>query len=339
MLSVGAEPLLCVRVTNMTPEQAGEQVQYFNGAVDTPMGAMRARNGRAKPYGIRLWQIGNERAGGEYEERLPLFCRAMRAADPTIKLLSSYPTEGVLRGAGDLLDYVCPHHYGCADLPAMEADLNRIRALIAANAPGQKIHVGVTEWNTTAGDAGPRRAMLWTLENALACSRYHNLMHRNADLIEIANRSNLTNSFCSGIIQTDNHRLYKTPTYFAQELYATLAGTLPLTLRSDLPPEIGPDISATLSSDGKSITLFAVNSGDRSVSRPLDLSAFGTTGQSVEVWTLADSQRAGEPDVSNGFDHPDRIAPVRSAFHAATPHFTYEFPPYSLTVLWWKVGK
>ena len=63
---------------------------------------------------------------------------------------------------------------------------------------GRKIRVGVTEWNTSAGDWGPGRAKLWTLENALACSRYHNLMHRNADLIEIANRSNLTNSFCSG---------------------------------------------------------------------------------------------------------------------------------------------
>ena len=63
--------------------------------------------------------------------------------------------------------------------------------------------------------------MLWTLENALWCSRYHNLMQRHADLVTIANRSNLINSFCSGIIQTDNHRLYKTPTYYAQQLYAT----------------------------------------------------------------------------------------------------------------------
>ena len=46
--------------------------------------------------------------------------------------------------------------------------------------------------------------MLWTLDNALACSRYQNFMHRHCDLIEIANRSNLADSFCSGIIQTNN---------------------------------------------------------------------------------------------------------------------------------------
>src|SRR4030042_558201 len=80
-------------------------------------------------------------------------------------------------------------------------------------APGRNLKIAVTEWNTTAGDWGLGRAMLWTLDNALACSRYHNLLHRYADLVEIANRSNLTNSFCSGIIQTNNFRLYKTPTY------------------------------------------------------------------------------------------------------------------------------
>src|ERR1039458_7908587 len=124
-------------------------------------------------------------------------------------------------------------------LTAMENDFAHLREMLRENAPGRGIKVGVTEWNTTAGDAGPRRAMLWSLANALACSRYHNLLHRQCDLVEIANRSNLINSFCSGIIQTDNHRLYKTPTYYAQQLYATLAGNRPLRVVSALPPNEG----------------------------------------------------------------------------------------------------
>jgi alpha-N-arabinofuranosidase len=335
--AVGAQPLICVRFTGSTPQTAAEQVQYFNGSVDTPFGAMRAKNGHPEPYHIRYWQVGNERSGAAYEEGLAAFCKAMRQADPTIMLLSSYPTVGVLRNAGDLLDYVCPHHYGCADLAGMQNSFDEIRRLIAAEAPGRKIHVGVTEWNTTAGDAGPRRAMLWTLENALACSRYQNLLHRNCDLAEIANRSNLTNSFCSGIIQTDNHRLYKTPTYYAQQLYATLAGNRPLKLLSELPPEIGPDISATLSADGAVMTLFAVNPTGEEIKRPLDLSAFGAEGQEAEVWTLADKKHAGEPDVNNNFEDPERVAPVRSTFHATSARFAYRFPAYSLTVLRWKV--
>jgi alpha-N-arabinofuranosidase len=304
--------------------------------VNTPMGALRAKNGHPEPYHIRFWQVGNERSGKEYEDRLPAFCKAMRHADPSIRLLSSYPTAGVLRGAGDQLDYVCPHHYS-HDLPAMENDLRAVRRLIETEAPGRPIRVAVTEWNTTAGDAGPRRAMLWNLDNALACSRYQNLLHRYCDLVEIANRSNLTNSFCSGIIQTDSHRLYKTPTYYAQQLYSTLAGKFPLKFASDLPAELAPDLSATLSADRTTVTLFAVNQTGSEIARPLGLSGFGANGGQAEVWTLEDRHRAGEPDVTNSFDEPERIVPVHSLFHAPSARFTYRFPPYSLTVLRWKI--
>jgi alpha-N-arabinofuranosidase len=288
---------------------------------------------------VKYWQVGNERSGTDYEARLPEFCKAMKEVDPSITLLSSYPTEGVLRRAGELIDYVCPHHYDCTNLAASEHDLDAVRALCRALAPKRSVKVAVTEWNTTAGDWGPRRARLWTLENALACSRYHNLLHRHCDLVDIANRSNLTNSFCSGIIQTDNHRLYKTPTYYAQQLYATLAGDRPLKVESALPVAWKPDVSATLSADGTAVTLFAVNAGTSDVTRPVDLTAFGDGGREVEVWTLADRHKAGEPDVTNSFGEPERVAPVTSRFRAASARFDYRFPALTLTVLRWPVRK
>jgi alpha-N-arabinofuranosidase len=300
------------------------------------MGAMRAHNGHPAPYHVIYWQIGNERSGSEYEAKLPQFCRAMRAVDPGIKLMSSYPTPGVLRGSGNLLDYVCPHQYSAEDLDGERRQLEETRSMIAEYAPGRPIKVGVTEWNTTGGDWGVARAKLWTLANALSCSRYHNLMHRESDLVEIANRSNLTNSFCSGIIQTDTHRIYTTPTYYAQRLYATLAGVIPLRLESEIPANFAPDMSATLSADGRTLTLFAVNESLDEADREMDLSAFGKPGE-AQVWTLTDRERFGSPDVTNSFDHPTRISPVQTAFHAPGPRFTYKFPPLSLTVLRWRL--
>jgi alpha-N-arabinofuranosidase len=335
---VDAEPLICVRFSGRAPKDAAEEVQYFNGAADTPMGKWRARNGHAEPYRIKYWQVGNERAGKDYEAKLVAFCQAMKEADPSIQLLSSYPTAGVLQQAGNLLDFVCPHHYGCADLAGMENNLLAVQDLIRTHAPRRPIKIAVTEWNTTAGDAGPRRAMLWTLDNALACSRYHNLLHRHGDLVAIANRSNLTNSFCSGIIQTDNHRLYKTPTFFAQQLYATLAGNKALKIESEVPANLLPDFSATLSPKGDAVILFAVNAGLEECERTLDFSAFGANGQEMNVWTLTDRRHAGEPDVANSFAEPERVAPVRSTFQAPAPRFTYRFPALSLTVLQWRVG-
>ncbi len=99
-----------------------------------------------------------------------------------------------------------------------------------------------------------------------------------------------------------------------------------------------PDVSATLSEDGSVVTLFAVNATLDPVIRPLDFSAFGGHGQEVSVWTLADRQKAGEPDVTNSFDDPERVAPVASTFRADAPRFDYRFPPLSLTVIRWKSG-
>jgi alpha-N-arabinofuranosidase len=336
---VGAEPLICVRVRGRRPRDAADEVQYFNGPADSPMGRLRAQNGHPEPYRIKYWQVGNERGGPDYAAGLRAFCTAMKAADPEIRLLSSYPSEGVLRGAGDLLDYVCPHHYDCENLAATEANIIATQALIKAQPPARGIKIAVTEWNTTGGDWGPRRARLWTLANALACARYHNLLHRHCDIVEIANRSNLANSFCSGIIQTDNHRLYKTPTYYAQQLYATLAGDRPLKVDSAAPAGAMPDVSATLSPHSDAVILFAVNADTAGVTRPIDLSAFGNGEQDVSVWTLADRERAGEPDVTNGFADPERVAPMRSKHHMTSGRFRFRFPALSLTVLRWNVGR
>ncbi|MFN8009403.1 MAG: hypothetical protein U0V70_20705 [Terriglobia bacterium] len=104
---------------------------------------------------------------------------------------------------------------------------------------------------------GLGRGMLQTLGNALSCSRYHNLMQRYADLIEIAIRSNLVDSFGSGVIITGPGWYYLSPTYYAQVLYSRSAGSFPLRLEhsTELAWQLRePDLSATLSSDGKTPT-------------------------------------------------------------------------------------
>ena len=331
---VGAEPLICVRFTAKTPRQAAAEVEYFNGPATTPMGKLRAGNGHAAPYGVQYWQIGNELGNEAYQKGVADFCKAMKAVDPSIKLLAAFPSPGLLQRAGPWLDFICPHHYGCEHLAAMEADVAGCRKLIAENAPGRRIRLGITEWNTTAGDWGLGRAMLWTLDNALWCSRYHNFMHRHCDMIEIANRSNLTDSFCSGVLQTNGTSLFKTPTYYAQQLYATHAGTRPLkVLTEGLPSDSGLDASATLSQDGRTITLFAVNPATGSQSRKVNLSALAPLDQNVQVWTLADTQSGGERDAANDWRHPDRIrtVPGNTALNGAK--LIYRFPLLSLTVL------
>jgi DUF1680 family protein/alpha-L-arabinofuranosidase len=331
---VDAEPLICVRFSGKKPKDAADEVEYFNGSDASPMGKLRAANGHAEPYRVKYWQIGNELGDETYQKGLAEFCKAMKAVDPTIKLMASFPSPGLLDRAGQHLDYICPHHYGCHNLPAMEADVERCRKMIAEHAPGRDIRLGITEWNTTAGDFGLGRAMLWTLDNALACSRYQNLMHRHCDLIEIANRSNLADSFCSGVIQTNNSDLFKTPTYYAQQLYAVHAGCYPLKIEGGGPQGAAVlDASATISADGKRVAVFAVNPTIEAQQRTIDLAETAPLDGGVDVWTLADTAKAPERDAANSWREPDRIRTEPGKASLVNGKIVCEFPALSLTVL------
>jgi alpha-L-arabinofuranosidase len=151
-------------------------------------------------------------------------------------------------------------------------------------------------------------------------------------LVEIANRSNLINSFGSGIIQVDNHRLYKTPTYYAQLLYSTLAGTSPLRIESVIPPDAGLDLSATLDPNGRRLVLFAVNSTLQEIRHTVALKAFAKGSAHLTIWTLADRDHVMEPDVRNSFTDPERIIPRRSSIRLSSSKFQYPFPALSLTL-------
>ena len=56
---VGCEPLICVNAGDGTPQEAADWVAYCNSGTETPMGALRAANGRVQPYNVRRWEIGN----------------------------------------------------------------------------------------------------------------------------------------------------------------------------------------------------------------------------------------------------------------------------------------
>ncbi|MFP5236340.1 MAG: alpha-N-arabinofuranosidase [Acidobacteriota bacterium] len=106
---IGVEPYITVNAGFGDAHSAGQEVEYMNGAVTTPMGAMRAHNGHPQPYHVRFWDIGNEPYGQWQLGRTDLkyyllkhneFAKAMREADPSITLLASgsMPEEAILEG-------------------------------------------------------------------------------------------------------------------------------------------------------------------------------------------------------------------------------------------------
>lgn len=300
-----AEPLVCVSFADGA-RSARELVAYCNSAPESEWGGRRAQNGHPQPWGVRYWQVGNELGDERYTRGCAEICRAIKAADSGAVVLSSYPSAALLAEAGEWLAYVCPHHYE-PDLAAHAASIDAAVRDIASAGLDHEIKVGVTEWNITGGWWGNGRGRLLTLEAALYAARYLNLLHRRSDVVGLACRSNMTNSFGSGMIQTSPDGLYLTPSYHVMRLYARHSRPVPVTLRD--PPE-GSDASACVSDDGAHLTLFVVNTRNEPLEVAPDLAGFGTGWTAVGGEVVCDTLALRQPDVMNHAAAPNRVRTV-----------------------------
>jgi alpha-N-arabinofuranosidase len=333
---IGAQPLICLRWTGKTPQDAAAEVEYFNGSTDTKWGALRAKNGHPEPYHVKYWEVGNEVGGPEYDRSLASFGEAMRRVDPAIKISSSYPSRNTVRMAGAVLDFLSPHQYSVGDLNGTEDELKLLGEEIKRDGDGKDIRLSVTEWNATGGEWGLERGMLHTLGNALVCSRYQNLLHRYADLVEIANLSNLSHSFAGGQLQPGPGYLYEIPDYFAQLLYQRAAGSYALKVKRSSPLSFylaEPDLNANLSSDGKILRIYGVNSTPRGRKVKFQLASGVGTAEAGEAFVLGDSDLTPDTEAMNLPDRPNRISVSRRKLDIRGAGFEHNFAPFAVTLL------
>jgi alpha-L-arabinofuranosidase len=336
---IGAEPLICVRWTGKKPEDAAAEVEYCNGSTGTRWGNLRAKDGHPAPYYVKYWQIGNEVDNPAYNTTVAAFARAMRNADPKIKLISSFPTTSLLQAAGTIFDYLAPHQYEIGDLTAENQDFRRLETWITQHHRNERI--AVTEWNTTAGDFGLRRGMLQTLGNALSVARYLNLLQRHADFVQIANRSNFADSFGSGFVITGPGWIYESPAYYTQELYAKAGGTFPLRVdnSSHLAWQLQePDLTASLSPDGNILRIYAVNSTTDPISVRFNLKGFSQAVSGGTIYAVEDHRHAGTSEVMNSRDDPDRISLITRPAGVRGKRFDFVFHPFTVTLLELRLG-
>jgi alpha-L-arabinofuranosidase len=161
-------------------------------------------------------------------------------------------------------------------------------------------------------------------------------MHRYSNLVEIAIRSNLSDSFGSGVIQPGPGWLYLSPTYYSQSLYQRAAGTFPLQVirQGDLPAHLNePDLSASISADGTKLRIYAVNSTARPRRLKINLKNFATSIVSARVSTLADSRRAGDAEAMNTHDDPKRISISSTSAPLRGSSIEYGFDALTVTLL------
>ena len=155
-------------------------------------------------------------------------------------------------------------------------------------------------------------------------------------------RSNLANSFGSGVIMTGPGWLYLAPTYYAQQLYARAAGTFPLRVEraGDLPWHLAePDLSATLSADGRTLRIYVVNSTTDVLRERLNLAALNVATMQGTAHVLKDGDGALSTEIINSRDDPRRIALATRVVAAQGNVLEYAFEPLSLTLVELTLGK
>ena len=229
--------------------------------------------------------------------------------DTGAQLLTSFPSRQLLTRFGPEIFCVCPHHY-TPDLAACDHDFSQLSEMIDTISGCDQVKIAVTEWNISGGDWGLGRGRQMTLGAALANARYLHVLMRHSDKAVIACRSNMANSYCGAIIESDPAGVLKRPSYFVMQLYARHAKPVPLRTSN---ADGGPDIFACASEDRKSLALFCVNSSDEPMECSIQPDGFAGAFHILAAEGLCDTQDARQPDIVNHWESPGRIRiiPVR----------------------------
>jgi len=356
-------PLICVNLGTGTSEEAADWVEYCNGSTDTPMGALRAKNGRHEPYGILYWEIGNEMYGeweigytglDGYVDGYKRFHAAMKAADSSIKFLinaNDRPwNREILRQCGNICDYLDVHFYPdweidietrplsevfqnfFSRLEGIAERISEIREDIEAAGYAGRIKVAICEYSITARGWGPSRAFISTQGAALFISGLISLFQKNADIVEIGNFSNLTNAWWASAIRTNQQKIHATASYHVLSVFSNYNGeTL---LRSEV--ESGCfegsstpclDAVASFDEENRAVVIAITNRTCRDdLSMEIDLKGFKQAGRTDVVCVSS-------PDMEclNDFGSPDRITPEKREITGGISAYRPE--PCSLTLL------
>ena len=332
--ATGAEPSITVNVEGRgaTVEQAAAWVEYCNGPATSKYGAMRAANGHPAPFGVKLWEVGNEIWGDwvrghsdaeTYARNYNRYAKAMRAVDPSIKLIAVGDNDmkwnrTVLRTAGENIDYLAIHHYygrheAGNDLSKLfarplyfERFYQNMAQLLRELKLDGRVKLAINEWGL---DLPMDRQ--YSIESAIYGARLMNVFERSGALVEMSAVSDLVNGWPGGIIQASRHDVFVTPIYLVNQLYSTHRGDVRLSTTVNT-----PDVDATASRTGNTVFIKAVNTNLTS--------SFVTT---IALEGVAPATRAEIQTISG------RAATVESKSIPAGRRFTATLPKQSVSVI------
>ncbi|WP_308246399.1 alpha-L-arabinofuranosidase C-terminal domain-containing protein [uncultured Prevotella sp.] len=289
-------------------------IEFANGDVNTTWGKKRAEMGHPAPFNLKFLAVGNEQWDNLYYERLRPFVKAIKAKYPNIKLIgtSGPDSEGEMFDKGwkamkelkaDLVDehfYRDEHWFLSHGLRYEGYDRKGPKVFAGEYA----CHGKGKKWNH--------------FETSLYEAAFMTDLERNADVVDMATYAPLFAhvdgwQWRPDMIWYDNTRMFKTVSYYVQQMYACNKGTnvLPLTMNGKaVAGQEGQDglfASAVVDKQKGEVIVKVANTSDKTQEVILNLNGLKGS-RSASLTTL----QCDNMDAENTLDNPNKIRPVET---------------------------
>ena len=342
----GATPEICVdagpanaksRTLSHYIRQGCEWLEYCNSPVSNKWGALRAKYGHPKPYGVKYWEFGNEvwyyrYKPALYARALAKFAKAMKKIDPSIRIIACGSggldlkwNKEIVDAGGRFFNYLDIHQYVWppAYLQGARAYLNFIRKTgkIIKASPNPKIKLFVGEWNEQSIDwrTGIFAGMMLTG------------FERQGDTVAMASPALFlrwvgipARDWDNAFINFSRCSWFPAPNYVVEKLWRDHYAKYRVAV-TKVP---GVQADATISANHQMAYYKAVNLTDHGIHVVLTMGK-GFPIQSVSALTIA----PGSQFVANSMRHPHRVAPKTLAFKRDGQQVILKLAGYSATVV------
>lgn len=310
------DPSAHVAVKDLQPyiQDCLDLIEFANGDVNTTWGKKRAEMGHPAPFNLKFLAVGNEQWDDLYYERLRPFVKAIKAKYPNIKLIgtSGPDSEGEMFEKGwkamkelkaDLVDehfYRDEHWFLSHGLRYEGYDRKGPKVFAGEYA----CHGKGKKWNH--------------FETSLYEAAFMTDLERNADVVDMATYAPLFAhvdgwQWRPDMIWYDNTRMFKSVSYYVQQMYACNKGTnvLPLTMNGkSVAGQEGQDglfASAVVDKKKGEIIVKVANTSDKAQDVTLNLN--GLKGSRSATATTLQSDNM---DAENTLDNPNLIRLVET---------------------------
>ena len=343
---IGAQPYFAANLTGVTPMHIRDWMDYcLSPRGSTTLALEREKNGRAEPWDIPFWGVGNENWGGggmmrpeHYADECRRFATLMSNVSDKVELYACgsngadyswthgvvpqlAPVKGFIKGFA--MHYYCGHagdpvaftneewDQQLRQAGRMEEIITRNWNIICGHDMQESCRLVVDEWGCWHPDgSGPSKGynlfeQQSTMRDAMVSALTLNIFNNHCDKVRMANAAQLVNNLHCCFLAAGRHCI-TTPTYHVFDLYKEHQGAQAFHVAVTDNEVFESSVTVSASvKDGK--TLLTVGNLSCTEEAVLQLCAVGEELPETAVLRLLAND---DLHAHNTFENPEAVRPV-----------------------------